>query len=319
MRWWVKAAGQFALAHMPLGEQVYEWLQVQFGELAHLESSSRFGNAALLLETTRRWAGSLEGLRVVELGTGWVPAVPLAFLLAGAWVDTFDVRRLVRVPTFVRCMREIGRRLPSLAQAAQLPEAVLEERCAAIEREVDFAAAAARLGGSYQAPWDTRRLPYRDAEVDVVFTNLVLQHIEPSILTAVLDETARILRPGGYAIHRVNLHDEYASGDPRRGPVDFLRYSRKTWDRFFNHSIKYINRLRHSQFMDLFTRAGFQSVWVSTKMATETIPRLRRLGVAPEFQGLAWEDLVTLGFAVVLQKPRAVSALERAETACQAR
>src|SRR5262249_18229294 len=141
MRWWVKAAVQFGLAHTPFGKHLHEWLQVRYGELAHLEKSSRFDNAAFLVETARSHLGRVAGLHVIELGTGWVPAVPLSFLLAGARVDTFDVKKLVRKDPYVRCLQEMKRRLPTLARAAQEPEAVLQSRLALIEMGRDFKAA----------------------------------------------------------------------------------------------------------------------------------------------------------------------------------
>src|SRR5262249_35518772 len=158
------------------------------------------------------------------------------------------------------------RRLPALGRAGDVSEAFLQSRLATAEAEGDFAAAAHRLGGNYFAPWDTRRLPFEDNRADVVLSNLVLPHIPPAALSEVIRETARVLRPGGLALHRLNLHDEYATADPRRGALDFLSYSRRTWDLFFNHSIKYNNRLRYTHYMKLFGEAGFRPLSVSKKV-----------------------------------------------------
>src|SRR5207237_5767274 len=91
MRWWFKAAIQQATGYTPGGAHLHRWLQLRFGELAHIEQSTRFGNAAMLVEMARNWCGPLQDQKVVELGTGWVPAVPLSFLLVGARVETYDV------------------------------------------------------------------------------------------------------------------------------------------------------------------------------------------------------------------------------------
>src|SRR5262249_20571014 len=127
-------------------------------------------------------------------------------------------------------------------------------------------------------------------------------HIEPSVLDTVIRETARVLKPGGYALHRLNLHDEYATTDPRRGALDFLRYSGRIWNGFFNHAIKYNNRLRYPHYLRLFGHAGFTPVSASKKVAWEAIPRAQRLGVAKEFRDLSWEDMATIACTVVLQK-----------------
>jgi SAM-dependent methyltransferase len=217
-------------------------------------------------------------------------------------VDTFDVRKLVQEGPYRRCLHEMKRRLPTLARAAQVPEEVLQARLATAEAGADFTAGTARLGGSYRAPWDTRRLPCADGQADVLLSNLVLPHIPPAALAEVIRETARVLKPGGYGLHRLNLHDEYATADPWRGALDFLRYSRRTWDAFFNHAIKYNNRLRYPHYLQLFAEAGFRPLSVSKKVASEAIPRAQRLGVAKEFRDLSWEDLATIACTVVLQK-----------------
>ncbi|HID24235.1 MAG TPA: class I SAM-dependent methyltransferase, partial [Planctomycetaceae bacterium] len=257
MRWWMKAGVARCLASIPGGEAIHFWLQRRFGELRHLERSTRFDNAEYFLRTTRAHAGSVSGLRVVELGTGWVPAVPLAYAVAGALVATYDVRRLVRDDLFVWTRDEIGRRVETLAAAAGQSPPRFCARLARIARETDFDRAMRRLGGLYRAPWNTCRLPYQDNAADLVVSNLVLQCVHRALLPPLLQEMRRVLKPGGLSIHRASLTCEYAAGDPRRHPLSFLKYSDATWDRWFNHSIKYVNRLRYSQFLRLFEDAGF--------------------------------------------------------------
>jgi SAM-dependent methyltransferase len=49
------------------------------------------------------------------------------------------------------------------------------------------------------ADYDGARLPLPDASVDIVFSSNVLEHVRE--LPALLDETLRVTRPGGFAIH----------------------------------------------------------------------------------------------------------------------
>ena len=308
MRWWVKAGVARCLASIPGGDTLHFWLQRRFGELRHLEQSTRFDNAEYFLRTTRAHVGYVHGLRVVELGTGWVPAVPLAYAVAGALVATYDVRRLVRSDLFVRTRDQIGRRAERLAAAAGQSPARFCARLARIAKETEFDRAMRRLGGLYCAPWNTCRLPYQDNAADLVISNLVLQCVHRALLPPLLQEMRRVLKPGGLSIHRASLTCEYAAGDPRRHPLSFLKYPDETWNRWFNHSIKYVNRLRYSQFLQLFQDAGFEIAEVQPTVDSEAIPFLKELGVAEEFRGLSWEDLATTGFQVVLRKPATVPA-----------
>lgn len=303
MRWWMKVSAEWTLAHLPGGGWLHGRLRERRGELAHLERTSRFDNAVYFVRTARKWCGELGDIRVVELGTGWVPAVPLAFLACGARVESYDVERLVTPELLERTRIEIRRRAAEYALSAELPRAAVENRLTQIEEAPDFAIACRKLGGSYRAPFDTTRLPYKDGEADLVFSNLVLQCIPMQVLPAVIRESARVLRPGGFAIHRVRMTDEAAAHDPRRNHLEYLKYSSRTWQRWFCHRLKHTNRLRASQFVEMFCDAGLDCRVIDRLVDYDSIPFLEQLPLAAEFRGLDLEDLATINMDVVLQKP----------------
>ncbi|REJ71233.1 MAG: class I SAM-dependent methyltransferase [Planctomycetota bacterium] len=303
MRWWMVAGILSTLARLPGGKRAYALLQQRYGELARLEASSRFDNAEWIVSQARQWCGELGDLRCVELGTGWVPAVPLALLSAGARVDTYDVSLLCKPWLFQRTHEELTRRTDAIAVAAGVDRSSIAERLARIRNSPDLAAACHRLGGRYRAPFDTSRLPYKDGEADLLVSNLVLQCVPPEILPPLLSETYRVLRPGGFAIHRMRLSDEFAVRDPQRNHLEFLRYSRTRWNLWFNSSLKHQNRLRASQFELLFTEAGFRVRNCDRTVDEESLPVVENLALAEEFRDLDPRDLATINLDVVLQKP----------------
>ncbi len=303
MRWWMNAATQWTLARVPGGRFAHGLLQEHSGELSCIECSSRFDNAEFFLRAARRWCGELGDLHVVELGTGWVPAVPLALLACGARVETYDVARLVKPRFFRRTRDEVRRRAGLYAVAADLPVQTVLRRLNTIADARDLETGCPLLGGRCVAPCDTRHLPYSDDEVDLVVSNLVLQCIEPQVLRDVLAESLRVLRPGGFAIHRIRMSDEYAPCDRRRNHLAYLKYSRRAWDRWFNHDLKYVNRLRASQFLELFRETGFDCRQADGVVDEASIPFLRSLKLAPEFRDLELHDLATVNLDVALQKP----------------
>ena len=65
---------------------------------------------------------------------------------------------------------------------------------------VDLPGSGDRLERVYPVlEYDGTRLPFPDRSFDLVFSSNVLEHVRE--LPALLAETARVLRPGGYAIH----------------------------------------------------------------------------------------------------------------------
>ena len=303
MKWWMQASAELALAYLPGGRWAHARLRERSGELSKLEESTRFDNALYFVRMARQFCGELGDIRAVEFGTGWVPAVPLAFMTCGAHVETYDVSRLVTPESFRRTHTVVRGRAPEFAAAADLPLQAVEKRHLQIQDAPDFAVACRRLGGCYRAPYDTCNLPYRDGEADLVYSNLVLQCVPQEILQNLIRESARVLRPGGFAIHRIRTTDEVATRDPRRNHLEFLKYSRKTWERWFCHPIRYLNRLRASQLIEVFCNAGFDCRAIERDIDYDSIPVLERLSLAPEFRGLELEDLATINLDIVLQKP----------------
>ena len=303
MRWWLKAGLEWSLATCPGGPVLYNQIRNRQGELANPENSSRFDNALWILEQVHPLIDSFESLQVLELGTGWIPAIALSHMLCGARVESYDVQRLVQPQLMQSCLRGIERRLPDIAEKAGVAEQDVRERFELIANDLDFQSVARKLGGAYCAPADTCNLPSADNQVDFVLSSLVLAQIPVDVLDRVLAETFRVLKPGGIAIHRVYLGDEYSRTDPHRSVLEFLKYSDRQWNRFFNHSLKHINRLRHAHFVEKFDRLGFDTVWLHKQFESEPAPRFFSERVAAEFQDLSAEELSIISFEIVLRKP----------------
>lgn len=51
--------------------------------------------------------------------------------------------------------------------------------------------------------YDGAHLPFEDNSVDLVFSQQVIEHVSPSVFETFYSEEARVLRPGGFAIHNV--------------------------------------------------------------------------------------------------------------------
>src|SRR3546814_2278132 len=65
----------------------------------------------------------------------------------------------------------------------------------------------------YHAPADAASTALGDGEVDVVFSNSVLEHVPEAAIDTMYREAMRILAPGGIMFHSVNCGDHYAYVD----------------------------------------------------------------------------------------------------------
>ena len=106
--------------------------------------------------------------------------------------------------------------------------------------------------------YDGRSLPFSDAEFDIVWSWSVLEHLRSPAIT--LGEVARVLRPAGVMIARIDLRDHYAL---RPGPwrereewLNCLRYPAWLWWLASSRRAAYVNRLRASEWLTLLRAAG---------------------------------------------------------------
>jgi SAM-dependent methyltransferase len=120
----------------------------------------------------------------------------------------------------------------------------------------DVTAYLASLGIRYRAPADARATGLADGSIDVCTTTSVLEHIPPDDLRSILVEVRRLLAPGGACSFAVDYHDHWAGPDASIDRLHFLRFDDDDWRRW-NPDLQFQNRLRHGDYVDLFTDAGF--------------------------------------------------------------
>lgn len=90
-----------------------------------------------------------------------------------------------------------------------------------------------------------------DGSADMIFSMSVLEHV--SRPGDVINKCFRLLRPGGWCFHIIDLNDH---ADYNK-PLNFLRYTR---DEYVAKTGGPENRLRASDFLKLFNTAGFESI-----------------------------------------------------------
>ena len=232
----------------------------------------------------------LNDKRVLEYGPGDVPGVALLMLAHGAQqvycVDRFSMIDLSEKNVAVlRCLMD---ELPTSARQ-------VAERCF-------------RTPGDPASGFREDRLKYlvgrtglsglRDA-VDLVISRAVLEHVND--LSATFADMRLALRPGGIAIHQVDLKSH---GLHRRNPLDFLTWSNALWALMY--SGKGIpNRWRVDRYRQELADNGLNVLVMRPTALAERrdIDAVRPYLAAP-FRNVSSEDLSWLGMWIVCTTPR---------------
>lgn len=185
----------------------------------------------------------IADLRFFEFGSGYDLAEPLASAALGVEDRLlYDIRPVAR-PAMVRAtvdrLRALGVDLPP------------------VDERGDLATYLASVGIRYVAPADARATDLADGSIDVCSTTSVLEHIGADDLARILTELRRILVPGGLCSFAVDYHDHFAGADSSIDGLHFLRYTDDEWNRW-NSDLQFQSRLRHDDYVQLFTDAGFE-------------------------------------------------------------
>jgi SAM-dependent methyltransferase len=236
-----------------------------------------------------RDAGANLSGTVLELGSGWLPVVPLLFYLAGAdRLLLTDIHRLMDERTIEEAKRVLRESAAKVAGELGLSESLLRAR---LDRPFPY---------DYFVPWSPRDLA--NASVDVVISRTVLEHIPADVLESYMPEFARILRPGGMMCHLIDNSDHWQHHDKQLSRLHFLRYEDGLlWRMLCVRRSQ--NRLRHGDYMKLFERHGFVPLFVEGEPDARSMEDLKSLPLASRFRGRDVADLAILTSTVVLRRP----------------
>jgi len=150
---------------------------------------------------------------------------------------------------------------------------------------------------SWICPADAAALPLADGSFDICFSNATFEHVRE--VERAVQESVRVLRPGGYGIHQIDLRDHRDFDKP----LAFLCEDKAAWERIFRESkeAEYTNRWRVHEFVEAFRRTGAEIVTATSTWFADDLEDLRPR-LATEFKDLRDEDLLALDAFLVVRK-----------------
>lgn len=302
-KWILKALVQKAISFLPASHQINFLFQkhitrgVQLTEaylvdrLIHFQHHER-----LYTEQSQR---KLEGLTTLELGTGWYPIVPLCCYLSGAeQCYTVDISALMNKTRLLETIQT----LLKYDQAGKLSpyvKHILPERKAALYR-IDETATLEGLLDQLHIQYlveDARQLPLETNSIDFITSNNTFEHVYPDILSDILREFQRVLRPdGGRMCHFIDLSDHFAHLDSSITIYNFLRFTEQQWT-LIDNDVQPQNRWRMPQYRDLYEQLNI--LILKEENRPGSLEALATVPLAPPFDALpAAEVAVSHGYVV---------------------
>jgi len=243
--------------------------------------------AGRVVEAARIGGVAIPDAQLVELGPGHTLGLAVSLLLVGASrVDAVDTVRYAAPEPDPRAFAELFRRCSEEglvdADNAADPEAALRH-------------AVARL--SYRLVDGRGSWPFPEGSKDIVYSFSVLEHVRD--LRGVLDESRRVLRPGGLSIHTIDLRDHYNLG-PGEDWLSFLSFEDRQWDRMTSRRFAWCNRMRAPELRALF--AEFFELVDFTEQTADLPAGFDRRRLASRFRGFERDELSVAGVSVVARQ-----------------
>jgi hypothetical protein len=231
-----------------------------------------------------------------ELGTGWFPVVPAGLFLCGAGrIWTFDIASFLsrqRLREMFNMFQEYERQgklqklLPRL-----LPDRL--ERFKEIARSVESSEpdhVLKQIDIHFEVR-DAQNTGLQPGSIDLFASTGVLEYIPREILKNILTEFRRIGSSNAVQSHYLNLIDQYSYFDRSITPFNFLKFSEERW-KLYNSPITWLNRMRISDYRELFGSLGFQIT--KEVNASGSKNDLQKIRLAPEFEKYSEADLLVL-------------------------
>jgi SAM-dependent methyltransferase len=143
---------------------------------------------------------------------------------------------------------------------------------------------------------DTAALPVDNDTIDLIFSNAVLEHVHN--IKATVGEFTRVTRTEGIGIHEIDLRDHFFQQTPLR----LLQYQDWLWNLMSWYRPGYTNRLRLSDYVDLFENSG---LYVQQKLVTKRYTGvLDEVKLSNKFKRYSLDELAVLTFWLTVKKAK---------------
>jgi len=251
-----------------------------------------------MLAFSRRYGFPKDGDRFLEVGTGWLhwEAITsrLFFDLEAVLVDIWDNRQLTGINNYLS-------QLDLLLDQLQVDEQQLiraHRLISEISKVQSFQDLYSLLGFDYLLDQDGRLSQLKTSSFDVVVSAGVLEHVHADAVGELINSIARVLKPGGYSYHRINLRDHLYFYDKTTSTKQYLCYSDRKWKRYFENHLQYFNRIQLPRWLEFFSNNGLVLIH---KDVEEVF--LSGLKIADEFNDYDQTILNCGGLTLIHQKP----------------
>lgn len=233
-----------------------------------------------------------------EFGAGWDLIIPMTYYAKGIRNQVIiDINRKLKFELINDTLRRF------IANKSKI-ENITGEFVNQINFEEinDLKKLKESIGIEYIAPMDASKTNFADNTFDFISNTSTFEHIPEESILPIMKECRRILKDGGIMSCVIDLQDHYSYFDNNISVYNFLQFSDKEWKKY-NHPIQFQNRLRANDYIDLFTRAGFDIIKMVLEWPNEIEKnQLNSINIDTKFSKYDTENLSVKVLKILLIK-----------------
>jgi len=216
------------------------------------------------------------GPTVFEVGTGRTVNAPLAFWLSGAReVITYDLNNYLVDELITESIEQLkGNRLIYEEMFHKYGIQLIEERWQNLLSSKSNTDVFKMANINYVSPGDASRTGLPTSTIDMHTSINVLEHIPHPDLIGILIEAYRITKPSGILAHQIDPSDHFSHSDKRLSSINFLKYDDNNWKNLAGNKFMFQNRLRASEYIELFNNTNFELLSSDPTVSEEAINTL---------------------------------------------
>jgi len=251
-----------------------------------------------LVETCKKHGALQSGDQLLEIGTGWLhweaTILRLFFDIDALLFDVVDNRLFHVYRQYTSKLTDCIDRISITAPGQQAKQLALLR---IIKDSRSFDEIYRALSFKYVINPQGKLDKFRDGRFDLIVSCDVLEHVERRIVPDVISDMYRIVKPGGYVIHQIDISDHFWYFDTNVSRKNYYRFSEETWQRHFENVVQYINRIQRPEWLRMFGEAGFD-------LCEEQIfsDPLGKMQIAAQYRNLEPRDLECSVMRVVYRK-----------------
>ena len=259
MNWKLKSKIQNFISFLPSSASysIYYWLQRKFGGLRHMNPVGELSRGIELWKLIQNTEHTPIDKVFFEIGTGRVALMPLAYWLMGAKkIITVDLNPYLKAELISESLQYISNNRTEIEHIfGSLLNQTRWQKLLEFSKASDFSIIAylKLCNIEYIAPSDAANTQLPPSSIDFHTSSLVFEHIPFNILENIIKEGNRIIKKKGVFIHDIDYSDHFSHSDPTISAINFLSYSDEGWKRYAGNKYMYMNRLRHDDFLALFS------------------------------------------------------------------